>query len=567
MPMYQTRLTPIIPNKTAVLLVDVQNSEISIEHQQNTPWYYQQAIDICIPNMVHIIKVARPLSMEIMYTTVESLTRNGRDRSLDHKLSNIFIPKGSPEADIISDVAPAEDDIWLKKTSSGVFNSTNIDYILRNLGVEFLVVMGFLTDQCVDMAVRDAADKGYQVICISDACTTHTQERHENALRAFGGYCRIMTTDEFIQEIQGSNNSKNDGSSTKLAINDQQQNLSISVRSSLQPTALTMLVTTDLAGITRGRALPTETIDDYWSSGCGWVPAASAVTPQGIVADPNPWGSHGDLRLLPDRNSRVRIINGPNPTTPTFDFIHCNIIETDGKAWSGCPRELLRQEIQRYHDIFGMRVKAAFEHEFTLNGRQCMSDLPAFSLRAHRHVADFAGWLVTALQSAGVEPEMFLPEYGRSQYEITCQPTEGIAVADRAVNLREITRDIARQMNMHASFSPQPYVGAISNGVHLHLSIQDLDGRPLLYQEGRRYDLSELGEHWAAGVLHHLPALCALTAPTPVSYMRLKPHHWSAAYVCLGYRNREASLRISPTRKSEAQILNFAKQLKDVLAK
>ncbi|CAF3001686.1 unnamed protein product [Rotaria sp. Silwood2] len=547
MTVYQTRLTTIIPSKTAVLLVDVQNSEISIEHQQNTPWYYQQITEICIPNMVHIIKIVRPLGIEIMYTTIESLTRNGRDRSLDHKLSNIFIPKGSPEADVISAVAPAEDDIWLKKTSSGVFNSTNIDYVLRNLGVEFLVIMGFLTDQCVDMAVRDAADKGYQVICISDACTTHTQERHENALHAFGGYCRIMTTNEFIQEIQGSSNFKNSDSSIKLAINDQQKNLSVSVRSYVQPIVLTMLVTTDLTGITRGRTFPAEAIDDYWNSGCGWVPANSALTPQDVIADSNPWGSHGDLRLLPDRTSRVRISNGPDPTAPMFDIIHCDIIETDGKAWPVCPRELLRQEIERYQKILGLRVIAAFEHEFTLNGRQCMSDLPAFSLRAHRHVGDFAGWLVAALQSAGVEPEMFLPEYGRSQYEITCRSIEGVAAADRAVNVREITRDIARQMNMHASFSPQPYVGAISNGVHLHLSIQDLDGHPLLYQKGRRYDLSELGEHWAAGVRHHLPALCALTAPTPVSYMRLKPHHWSSAYVCLGYRNREASLRICPT--------------------
>ncbi|CAF3744600.1 unnamed protein product [Rotaria socialis] len=537
MAMYQTRLTPILPHKTAILLVDVQNSEISMEHQQKTPWYYQQITEICIPNMIHLLEIGRQLGIEIMYTTIESLTRNGRDRSLDHKLSNIFIPKGSFEANVISSVAPREDDIWLKKTSSGVFNSTNIDYVLRNLDVEFLVIVGFLTDQCVDMAVRDAADKGYQVICISDACTTHTQERHENALRAFGGYCRIMTTAEFVQEVQHK----------KQYNNGQQKNLSLSISSSLQPTKLTMIVTTDLTGITRGRAVPTECIDDYWSTGCGWVPANSALTPQDIIADSNPWGSHGDLRLLPDRISRVRIKNGPDSKAPILDFIHSDIIETDGKGWDSCPRRLLRQEIQRYHDLLGMKIKAAFEHEFILIGRQSMSDLPAFSLRAHRHVADFAEWLVAALQSADIEPEMFLPEYGRNQYEITCRPTDGVAAADRAVNVREITRDIARQMSLHASFSPQPHVGATSSGVHLHLSIQDLDGKSIMYEKGRRYDLSELGEHWAAGVLHHLPALCALTAPTPVSYMRLKPHHWSSAYACLGYRNREAAIRICPT--------------------
>ncbi|CAF1337261.1 unnamed protein product, partial [Didymodactylos carnosus] len=360
-----------------------------------------------------------------------------------------------------------------------------------------------------------------QVICISDACTTHTPERHENALRAFGGYCRIMTTDEFIKELQG------------------------------KPTVYfsTVLSTKSelLSSVTRGRSLPTTDLDDYWTSGCGWVPANSALTPQDVIANPNPWGAHGDLRLLPDRSSRVQVTNGPDPSAPALDFIHCDLIETHGAPWDCCPRTLLRNEIERYRNSLGLQITAAFEHEFVLSGRESLSCQPAFSLRAQRQAADFAGWLMVALKAAGVEPEMFLPEFGQSQYEVTCRPTQGIAAADRAVNVREITREIARQIGLHASFSPMPAVNAVSNGVHLHLSIQDLDGRPLLYHDGHRYDLSTLGESWAAGVLRHLPALCALTAPTPVSYLRLKPHHWSAAYACLGLRNREASLRICPT--------------------
>lgn len=200
--MNYTRLVPIDPLKTTILLVDVQNSEINSEHREKHPWYCTQILEHCLPNMTKLIQIARPLGVEIMYTTIENLTEDGRDRSLDHKLSNIFIAKGSRDAQVIDVVAPGKDDIWLKKTSSGVFNSTNIDYILRNIGCQFLVVVGFLTDQCVDMAVRDGADRGYHVICLSDACATHTKERHDNALKAFGGYCRIMTTDDFINEIQ-----------------------------------------------------------------------------------------------------------------------------------------------------------------------------------------------------------------------------------------------------------------------------------------------------------------------------------------------------------------------------
>jgi nicotinamidase-related amidase len=106
---------------------------------------------------------------------------------------------------VLDPVAPGDDDIVLPKTSSGVFNSTNIEYLLRNMEIETLVVAGFLTDQCVDHAIRDAADRGFYPICVADACATHSQTRHENALTAFSGYCRTTTTAEILQEIEVAN--------------------------------------------------------------------------------------------------------------------------------------------------------------------------------------------------------------------------------------------------------------------------------------------------------------------------------------------------------------------------
>lgn len=91
-------------------------------------------------------------------------------------------------------LARVGDEIMLQKTSSGVFNSTNIDYVLKNLGVRYLVVAGIMTDQCVDMAVSDAADRGYLVTCVSDACAAATQEHHDGALKTFGGYCWLADT-------------------------------------------------------------------------------------------------------------------------------------------------------------------------------------------------------------------------------------------------------------------------------------------------------------------------------------------------------------------------------------
>ncbi len=138
-----------------------------------------------------------------MYTVIEALTRDGRDLSLDYKISGLFVPRGSWDAKVLDAIAPAEDEIVLPKTSSSVFISTNIDYVLRNLGVRSLMIAGVLTDQCINSAVRDACDLGYLVTVPTDACATLSAERHEWALRNNRGYCRQITTDELVREIDG----------------------------------------------------------------------------------------------------------------------------------------------------------------------------------------------------------------------------------------------------------------------------------------------------------------------------------------------------------------------------
>ena len=138
-----------------------------------------------------------------MYTTIESLTKDGRDRSLDYKITGFLVPKGSWDGKVIDALAPDDDEIVLPKSSSSVFVSTHIDYVLRNLGVRQLVISGLVTDQCVESAVRDACDLGYLVTQVTDACLTYSQERHDNSLRTIQGYCRQVTTDALIAELSG----------------------------------------------------------------------------------------------------------------------------------------------------------------------------------------------------------------------------------------------------------------------------------------------------------------------------------------------------------------------------
>lgn len=196
-----TRIRPFDPMRTALLLVDVQNDVWQPSMASTLPYFHSQVTEIVLPNLKQLLQALRACSAEVMYTVMENLTEDGRDRSLDYKLSNFFIARGSWEAQVIAGVEAGDDEICLPKTSSGVFNSTIIEYLLRNMGIDTLVLTGFLTDQCVDHAVRDAADRGFYSICVADACATHTRERHEQALQAFSGYCRTVTTNEYLREI------------------------------------------------------------------------------------------------------------------------------------------------------------------------------------------------------------------------------------------------------------------------------------------------------------------------------------------------------------------------------
>jgi glutamine synthetase len=152
------------------------------------------------------------------------------------------------------------------------------------------------------------------------------------------------------------------------------------------------------------------------------------------------------------------------------------------------------------------------------------------------------------LEWAGVEPETFEPEFGTGQFEICCTPAEGLAAADRIVVMRETIRAVAGRRGLHASLSPLTAVGVPGNGAHLHFSFVDAEGRPATHDPSGHGGLSATAAAFAAGVVAHMPALCAMTAPAPVSYKRIGPHHWSSGYACLGGSNREAGLRIVEPR-------------------
>ena len=207
LPHRSPRDLPFVSDHTALLLVDMQRAWLDPQFDPHLTepggeYFRSRVRTQVVPNQQRLLNGFRAALQNVLHTVIESLTADGRDRSLDHKLSNLNVPKGSPQAQIITELTPAENEIYLPKTSSGVFNSTNIDYVLRNLATRHLIIAGIVTDQCVDMAVRDAADRGYLVTLVEDACATHTAERHDACLNAIKGYCWITDTDTVLGRLQ-----------------------------------------------------------------------------------------------------------------------------------------------------------------------------------------------------------------------------------------------------------------------------------------------------------------------------------------------------------------------------
>lgn len=209
-----TRDVALVPEQSALLFIDVQNFSAhrkgaefadldDAEFDRKYGWFFGELNDRIIPNMQRLQQAFRNKRIEVMYTTIESLTKDGRDRSLDYKITGFNVPRGSWDGKVIDELAPGDDEICLPKSSSSVFVSTHIDYILRNLGIRQVVISGILTDQCVESAIRDACDLGYLVTQVTDACATYTSERHNNSLNTIKGYCRQVTTDALIAELEG----------------------------------------------------------------------------------------------------------------------------------------------------------------------------------------------------------------------------------------------------------------------------------------------------------------------------------------------------------------------------
>ncbi len=308
------------------------------------------------------------------------------------------------------------------------------------------------------------------------------------------------------------------------------------------------LLWNDLVGLSRTRGVPSREFPGRREHGLGWALAGQALTPFEDIAD-NPWGPMDEVRQTPDLDTETRVDCGPD--AGPLHFVICDSLLVDGRPWECCTRSFLKQALADLYEHTGLTLKTSFESEFTLSGEAVEWAAP-FSLDAARSQAPLLRQVTAALLQARVGLETVEPEFGVNQYEVSCAPASGLAGADRGLITREVVREVARRAGLRASFSPKTSPQAVGNGCHIHLSLWDGEGRPATYDPATAGELSEVAGQFVAGIVRHLPALVAFTAPSPVSYLRLGPHHWSCGFDAVGVQNREAAVRICPSPVREA---------------
>ncbi|WP_108682698.1 glutamine synthetase family protein [Methyloceanibacter sp. wino2] len=305
---------------------------------------------------------------------------------------------------------------------------------------------------------------------------------------------------------------------------------------------LTFVGTCDIAGLVRGKGFPSTELPARRKLGIGWTHSNLMQTCFGPILD-TPFGTAGDLMIVPDPTAEVHV-DFRDGSAPEHFFLG-DIRNTDGSPWECCVRAFLRRAIGALNDACGLELLAAFEQEFVYTG---VEDVPghAYSLNAFRRLGVFGEMVMAAIRAASVHPDSFLAEYGPRQFEMTVGPDAALAAADAGVIAREMTRGAAFRLENRAIFSPMPVAGGAGNGVHIHFSLHDASGAPVTSDPNGPMGLSTVAAHFAAGVLHHLPALCAVTAPSPVSYLRLVPDRWAPTVADIKLQDRGAALRICP---------------------
>ncbi|MBW4657191.1 MAG: glutamine synthetase family protein [Drouetiella hepatica Uher 2000/2452] len=298
----------------------------------------------------------------------------------------------------------------------------------------------------------------------------------------------------------------------------------------------------DNANVIRGKAFHTGFLAEHQHRGISIAIAQQAIPVMyDAVAPDSGLSPVGEAWLVPDWTTYNALPYALGHARVMGDMVR------NGESWALCPRGFLKRMIAKAESE-GLQVLAAFENEFYLlqqtsdRGAIVPVDETVFAstLAMDLNLAVIDD-IAEALLAQGIPVERYYPESGGGQHEIAIRYTQALQSADWQIVFRETVRGVALRHGLRASFLPKIFADQAGSGCHLHLSLWR-QGENLMPSETG--ELSAIARAFVGGILHHLPALMALTTPSVNSYRRLQPHFWSGAYRCWGLDNREAAVRV-----------------------
>ncbi|MDH6212823.1 glutamine synthetase family protein [Streptomyces pseudovenezuelae] len=307
-----------------------------------------------------------------------------------------------------------------------------------------------------------------------------------------------------------------------------------------------VLAYVDTAGIGRVKTVPTAKLASAAAWGVGMSPVFDTFLANDSIVTTDVLGSpDGDLRLYPDLD-QLTVLAGQ----PGWAWAPVDRITQEGEPHPGCGRTVLRRTVTEAAERHGITFKAAVEVEWAVGqGPSATGEFapaltgPAYGAIRQVELSDYTADLLAAFAAQGVDVEQLHPEYAAGQFEVSVGALDPVAAADRSVLVRQTIRAVAGRHGLVVSFAPAVFAEGVGNGGHLHLSAWR-DGVNLHAGGEGRYGMTADAESFVAGVLGRLPALTALSAPSPASYLRLKPSQWAGVFTAWGRETREAAVRV-----------------------
>lgn len=582
---------PLRPSSMALLIIDIQDYLTTVDP---TSKEYKHTIGFprMIENTKRILESVRrnrqnrvaSTGSEVIFTYLQALTDDSRDVSLDYKLSGALssLPSPSKPAQFLSGISPiAGEEICLPKTSCSVFQSTKLEYILRNLHVEQLLVVGQLTDQCVESAVRDAADLGFFVTVVDDACAANSADCHEKGMHGMKGFCRRLKTEQVLQEISGDDkvNGEEERLSLPVGLGKQQSaddtahrgftipKPSEYVRDKDKGSQIALLRSLRVAGV---KFIRYTIVDAHNTIRCKAVPIhflierhlshpmtsptsiaqvcfAGLPTTMDVPKAPNLTASNV-LTLEPDLSS-LRIL----PYAPKTAMVMCTAHDQLTQDLSPlCTRGLLERVLQAAREDQGIEFCVGAELEFMLyrlnkDGLMQPVDTSTFANSTTlNNQEDFISSVYDQLQQQDISVELIHAESAPGQLEVVLSYSNNVLqIADNVLFAQETIRNTASHHGMKAIFLPKTSMSAAGNGLHLHFSFKEV-GSPqnAFSDQSRPTGISHKGESFVEGLLDHLSSLLSFSLPTLNSYRRVGAGCWTGSSVDWSTEDKEVPIRV-----------------------